>query len=227
MTGPPAASADRSAESEEIPVAHRIVPWSARLDEVLADGRWHPRPEVLAVAAEAVPRDHALEVGRRRREWLQGRRLSAVAEPPTDEKDAAAGARKLVDATLGDMVRQGRVERRGARGAQEVRAVEDTAGDVPLADPALVEQVRRFVGDPRNANTLAVLRVLSEHDDGLTDAEVATSAGMNPNTAKHRRTALLHAGVVCRGGSRENRNGSSAQVWVTSPGVSEAFRQTV
>ena len=44
----------------------RGTPWGAKIREILADGEWHPRPEVVAEAAKSVPQDVAENKARKR-----------------------------------------------------------------------------------------------------------------------------------------------------------------
>lgn len=87
-------------------MAITTTPWGKAIDDVLEDGEWHTRDELIAAGAAAVPPGVAYREGERRR-MLDG--------PPIrtrgDQADAvAAGARNRAIDTLRSRVRFGTVE---------------------------------------------------------------------------------------------------------------------
>ena len=85
-----------------------MSPWTARVLDVLADGEWHTRAELLAAAMPLVPPGKAYRMG----EW---RRLRSSSPGPRrrgdDDVSVAAGAREIVGKVLCGLVADGRIER--------------------------------------------------------------------------------------------------------------------
>lgn len=87
-----------------------------RLDELLADGRWHEREELVEKLIPTVPPGRAhrrAEANRRRRS--RGDRVRSVDE-------ITIGARDLVGRTIWDAMRYGAIEQRERDGVAEYRA---------------------------------------------------------------------------------------------------------
>jgi hypothetical protein len=59
----------------------------------------------------------------------------------------------------------------------------------------------------------AVLAVLRQNPEGLTDEEGYEQLNMNPSTYRPRRVELVKAGLVQSNGVRKTHSGRMAQVW--------------
>lgn len=91
--------------------------WGARIDELLADGAWHEREEVIAAAAKAVPPGVAFRKGETHRIRQLGRRGQPGADRHvgTRERSVATGARTLVRDLVNSRIQRGVVEQWGTR----------------------------------------------------------------------------------------------------------------
>lgn len=87
--------------------------WGARVEELLADGRWHALEDVIAAAAKLVPPGRAYRKG----EWNRARRGNAPAQRRlgTRETAVATGARIIAKKAVEDRLRNGTAERIGDR----------------------------------------------------------------------------------------------------------------
>ncbi len=100
----------------------KITPHLRRAFEVLADGRWHSREDVMAEMVKVVDRDMAIAVAERRRVDSNTRR--SVNEPErrrrrnSDEFLVASGARSLATSAL---LSAKRIERQEVNGVQMLR----------------------------------------------------------------------------------------------------------
>lgn len=93
-------------------MATPTTPWYDRIVEVLADGEWHRREELIQAAIPLVPPGQA----HRAAEKDRVRRSQSPTRVRGDQATAiAAGARRLVDEALRGLVRYGRVWRDGDR----------------------------------------------------------------------------------------------------------------
>lgn len=85
-------------------------PWTRKITELLADGEWHDREQVLAIGAAAVPPGIAF-----RRGELDRARKRPLGPGPRVRGDRATsiatGARTIVQRTIDNQVRQGLIER--------------------------------------------------------------------------------------------------------------------
>lgn len=93
------------------------TPWSAKVDEVLADGLWHPLKLVIDEAMFAVPPAIAFWEGERGR--TRGR---VVPRQHGDDNTAIdTGARAKVYRSIIGRARHGTIERRDVNGVAEIR----------------------------------------------------------------------------------------------------------
>jgi hypothetical protein len=107
-------------------VSTRRSPWSSRILEVLGDGAWHDREELLRAAMAVVPPGVAFRRGERDRIRWAERNLGAGPHPRTRGGRAEAivrGRRQIASTTLGGLMWRGRVERVG----EQVRLVRGEA----------------------------------------------------------------------------------------------------
>ena len=61
-----------------------------------------------------------------------------------------------------------------------------------------------------------VLACVKAHPGGITDEQIATFTGLNPNTARPRRLELEKAGRIVASGTSKTRSGRKAVTWVIS-----------
>lgn len=89
-----------------------LSPWSARMDDVLADGEWHELEEVLAAGVKIVPPGMAYRKGEWNRLRLKGPDTRHVG---TRERSVATGARIIARKSIESRLQRGTVERWGSR----------------------------------------------------------------------------------------------------------------
>lgn len=58
-----------------------------------------------------------------------------------------------------------------------------------------------------------VLDAIRSARGGLTDEEISSVTGINPNTVRPRRVELERLALIFRGGTRKTRSGRQAVVW--------------
>lgn len=91
-------------------------PWMVKVHELLADGDWVDREELMAAAMPVVPPGKAerqAKVERNRQDAARRRRGDTVIPSNSKPSDpVAVGARIVVAHSLGTAVGQGRLERR-------------------------------------------------------------------------------------------------------------------
>jgi hypothetical protein len=85
------------------------------MQDLLADGRWHTRAEVLAVGKAAVPPGVAYRRAVKHRLQEQAARAAEIPRPrPRDEQTTVeVGARRVANGVLRALVRSGKVHRDG------------------------------------------------------------------------------------------------------------------
>lgn len=86
------------------------TPHGRRLDQILADGHWHPLGQVLEEVAAAVTPGVAYRAGENHRRWKGGPQVRAQGDETTA---VAAGARMTARQTVWGRVRRGTVQRDG------------------------------------------------------------------------------------------------------------------
>ena len=96
-------------------VVTAVTEWGRRLDEILADGEWHDREDVIRLVAEAVPPGRAFRKGEAIRRHLverQGFTFSSRSRGD-DGTSVATGARHIARACPSGRERQGTIQRDG------------------------------------------------------------------------------------------------------------------
>lgn len=90
--------------------------WSKAIQDLLADGRWHDRAEVIAVGARAVPPGVAWRRAEQHRLDNQTRRVGELRPRQGDEHSAVeAGSRRVASQVLYALVKHGKVLREDDR----------------------------------------------------------------------------------------------------------------
>lgn len=105
-----------------------VSPIRLRLDQLLADGEWHDRHQLLDVLTPLVPPGQATRQARRTRVAARARRTDTVTHPNRSHRADNAnrqaidvGARRTVSDTLNTAVRFGSVESRIDDGHRQYR----------------------------------------------------------------------------------------------------------
>lgn len=95
--------------------AASTTPWGQAIDQVLADGLWHHRDEILDVAARAVPPGVAYRNGERLRSAVRVWGQPGPRKFGDQSVAVATGARARAREVLRSKVRTGTVQRDGDR----------------------------------------------------------------------------------------------------------------
>lgn len=99
-------------------MATRRSPWTRAILEVLADGQWHDRAELVDVARPAVPPGRAYRNGERNRARMHALRSdTALAERTRGDRQSSidTGAHLIVVEALRGLARRSVIERDGDR----------------------------------------------------------------------------------------------------------------
>lgn len=90
--------------------------WGACIDELLADGEWHEREELIVAGVAVVPPGVAYREGEKlRRKDRSGRAAPEGRVLGSRGVSVAAGARSIVRQAIRNRTRKGTAERRGDR----------------------------------------------------------------------------------------------------------------
>lgn len=102
--------------------------WRRRVDDVLADGEWHPKRELLQAGSRFVPPGKAYRTGMAARAHLikySRKRGEKPGQPRgTDEEAIASGGREVVRKVVDAAIRRGDYEQRKIDGVMHVRTNE-------------------------------------------------------------------------------------------------------
>lgn len=120
-------------------MASTKTPARKRLDELLADGRWHDRAELIERTVGFVPPGVAARRARNARARQRDRYARAldqqgIAPQPAQggtgpADDIRVGARYIVRGTIASAIRNGTYARRTHRGTVQIRRRSETGGE--------------------------------------------------------------------------------------------------